>query len=64
MAFHLSSKGLYHLTGRVEVGVAQDVKQKVFAKLLELSVLGLIQSVSIDKQRTTLDVINFLALEL
>ena len=64
MAFHLGGKGLHHLTGGVEVSIAQDVEQMIIAELHILTVLCLIQSVGIDKQRTTLDVIYFLALKL
>ena len=64
MLLYLSGQCLYHLTGCVEMSIAQDIYQMVIAKLTVLAVLGFVQSVGIDKQRTALDAIYLLALEL
>ena len=44
--------------------IAQDIYQMVIAKLVVLTVLGFVQSIGIDEQRTTLDTVYLLALEL
>ena len=64
MLLYLSGQCLYHLTGCVEMRIAQDVYQMVIAKLVVLTVLGFVQSIGIDEQRTTLDTVYLLALEL
>ena len=64
MLLYLSGQCLYHLTGCVEMRIAQDIYQMIIAKLTVLAVLGLVQSIGIDEQRTTLDTVYLLALEL
>lgn len=64
MLLYLSGQCLYHLTGCVEMSIAQDIYQMVIAKLTVLAVLGFVQSIGIDEQRTTLDTVYLLALEL
>lgn len=56
-----TSQCLDDLTGVIEMSLAKDMEQMVVAKLNELAVLGLVQSVSIDKQRMVLDTLYLLA---
>ena len=57
-------QSLDDLLGGVEVSVAQDVEQAVVAELLLLRVLGFVESVGIDEERTALDGVDALALVL
>ena len=64
MLLYLSGQCLYHQTGCVEMRIAQDIYQMVIAELSKLAVLGFVQSIGIDEQRTTLDATYLFAFEL
>ena len=50
MLFYFCKERFDYLLGRVEVRIAQNIKQMVVAKLMLLGVFGLVKSVGIYKQ--------------
>ena len=61
MAGHFLRHTLNNLTGVLEGGGAQYIQQPLIAKLLLLRVLGFVQAIGVDKERTPADGIDFLA---
>ena len=60
VGFHLGLERFDDLTGGIEMRIAQELQQAVVAELFLLRVLGFVESVGIDKQRTALDGVNLL----
>ena len=52
------------VTGTFKVHITQDVQQPIVTKLFLLAILGLVQTVGIDKKRLALDGVYLLTLEL
>ena len=61
MSLYVGCQGFDYLMGCVEVGVAKDAEQTLVAKLTQFGVFGLVKSVGIDKERTSLNAIYLFA---
>ena len=60
MGFNLSLERFDNMLGGIEMRIAQEIQQAVVVELFLLRILGFVESVGIDKQRTAFDRIYLL----